>query len=588
MILTESFRKFFPQIPEELIGNQVKFGNVFPAGHVDAVLWSMDNLEIAGLINAEKSRERQIILGLIVANILAPHRIDHVDTLNAAYQSTLGIDLDLNDLKSENRSRTVLDSVEYRDEVLDILIDNPEYFVTRDEINDAMDWLFARKKLIEQRLATRHLEFDEDMVFMDLTSSYLNGNESTLAKVRDDEVSKDVSSQTKPLSPMRKGSHVPQVNYCLLSDSAGTPLSVEAFFGHVPYSDVYLTKLKDIRKDFPHLRVVLVADKGMLSEEDTLNLKTNNPEVDWITALPQASVLSLARRDIFSPQLLGPDDLLEFTLSKEYPGERLIAFKNPKVGKKFATAREYLLGQIRARLDAIKAKVEEVKHMSAERISDVVGKVLDNSGVKIHFQVKIKDNFFDYALDERSVKMAKDLDGVYVIRTSLSSETMSSEKCVWQYKNLTIVEKVFRPKESSHLNLKKVFRELSDRTKTQIFLKMLSTYVEFHMRIAWSDFTMNVSQITQLNIRKNDMCKFFRHERCTMPVVSLESRNFTKMISNAAFDALLDHLSQISRAYMFVVRSNTEEPYFMFTQDETKDPLQEKAFELLSFIPVYD
>jgi transposase len=189
--------------------------------------------------------------------------------------------------------------------------------------------------------------------------------------------------------------------------------------------------------------------------------------------------------------------LCEFTAQKEFPGERLIACRNPLLQTKRSLTREALIKATADRLDKIIARAASGKLKTKENVALAVGRVIDKSKVKKHFILEFENETFSYSLNEKSISTEKALDGVYVIRTSLPVEAMSAEECVRQYKNLAQVERAFRTMKSVDLMVRPIYHHTDDRIRAHLFLTMLAYYVEWHVKEAWRELTFSDTELSE-------------------------------------------------------------------------------------------
>jgi hypothetical protein len=110
------------------------------------------------------------------------------------------------------------------------------------------------------------------------------------------------------------------------------------------------------------------------------------------------------------------------------------------------------------------------------------GKVLNRFKMGKHFQLQIEDDSFAYQRKQANIEREESLDGIYVIRTNVSAETLSSEQAVRTYKSLSGVERAFRSLKTVDLHVRPIHHREPDRVRAHILLCMLAYYVEWHMR----------------------------------------------------------------------------------------------------------
>jgi hypothetical protein len=403
-------------------------------GHVQAVAAAMRRVGLAELVAAKASRERDLVLAMVAARIVAPHT--KLATTRWWHTTTLAEDF----------------GVAACDE---------------NDLYAAMDWLLARQDKIQQKLAARHLS-PGGLVLYDLSSSYFEGSTCPLAKLgynRDG----------------RRG--LLQVNYGLLTDARGCPVAVSVHEGNVADSQTLLPQVAQLRSDFGIAQLVMVGDRGMIGQKAIDQLRTTDG-IQWITALKNPSIRVLVEQGQLQLGLFDERNLFEFC-SPDYPDERLVACRNPELAKLRAHKREELLAATERNLEKIQARVDAGKLAGADAIGLRVGKVINQYKVAKHFDLAIQDKAFHFARKRDAIAAEAALDGVYIIRTSVHADQMDAPECVRNYKALAHVERAFRSLKTIDLKVRPIHHRLADRVRAHIFLCMLAFYVEWHMREAW-------------------------------------------------------------------------------------------------------
>jgi transposase len=405
-------------------------------GHVQAVAVAMQRLELASLIAAKPCRERDWVLAMIASRIVAPQT--KLATTRWWHTTTLAQDFAVADA-DEN------------------------------DLYAAMDWLLARQNSIEKKLAARHLASDARVLY-DLSSSYFEGTTCPLAK----------------RGYNRDGKHgMLQVNYGLLTDARGCPVAVSVHEGNTSDSKTFMPEVQRLRTDFGVERMVMVGDRGMISHK-AIEAMRDTDGIGWITALKSVSIRSLIEQGQLQLGLFDERNLLEFS-SPDYPGERLVACRNPELAKLRAHKRESLLCATELNLEKIKARVGAAKLAGKEAIGVRVGKLVNQYKVAKHFELLIGEASFSFQRKPDSIAAEAALDGLYIIRTSVPEQQMAADDCVRNYKSLANVERAFRSLKSVDLKVRPIHHRLADRVRSHIFLCMLAYYVEWHMREAWRE-----------------------------------------------------------------------------------------------------
>ncbi|MGH8355441.1 MAG: IS1634 family transposase, partial [Pseudomonas sp.] len=407
-----------------------------PHGHVQAVAAALQRLGLASLLAAKPCRERDLVLAMVASRIVAPHT--KLATTRWWHTATLAADFGVAD-------------------------------ANEDDLYAAMDWLLARQDTIQKKLAARHLS-EGALVLYDLSSSYFEGSCCPLAKLG---YSRDG----------KKG--LLQVNYGLLTDARGCPVAVSVHEGNVADSQTFMPEVKRLREKFGIEQLVMVGDRGMISSKAIEELRECEG-MGWITALKSVSIRSLVEQGQLQLGLFDERNLLELS-SPDYPGERLVACRNPELARLRAHKREELLAATEKNLHKLKDRVDAAKLCGQDKIGLAVGKVVNQYKVAKHFELAIGETSFTFARKTQGIAAEAALDGIYIIRTSVSASKMDSADCVRNYKALANVERAFRSLKTIDLKVRPIHHRSADRVRAHIFLCMLAYYVEWHMREAWRE-----------------------------------------------------------------------------------------------------
>jgi transposase len=434
----EALRRALGGEPVLAPGERFAIENPLPHGHVEAALQMARRLELGRLIDRRPSKERNLVLAMVLQRVLEPG--SKLEMSRAFQRTTLAGEL----------------GVEAADQ---------------DDLYRAMDWLIERQRRIEDRLARRHLE-DGELVLYDVTSSYFEGRSCPLAELG---YSRDG----------KRGS--PQIVYGLLTDSNGRPVAVEVFEGSLHDDKTLPSQLEKLRRRFKLGRIVVVSDRGMVTRAN-LEAMREAEGVDWITALKAPQVKRLAKRKVLQPSLFDQLNLAEIEDEQEYPGERLVVCRNPLVAEERRHKREDLLRATERELEDLARRVEQGTLSGKAEIGLAVGAVWNRWRVKKHFELEIADTSLSFARKREQIDQEAALDGIYVLRTSVSAETLASDEVVRSYKQLKEVERAFRSLKGP-LEIRPVHHRLEDRVRAHVFLCTLAYYLEWHLRQAWRELT---------------------------------------------------------------------------------------------------
>jgi transposase len=515
--------------------DQFTIERTLPHGNVVAVLGTMKTLGIEKLLAHRSCRERQLVLAMIADRILSPgSKLSCSNGLcSATAQNTLADELDLGDVDVH-------------------------------ELYDAMDWLLKAQLRIESKLAKRHLD-DGSLVLFDVSSSYYEGQESTL---RQHGYSRD-----------HRGDR-PQIVYGLLCDKAGRPIAVEVFPGNTSDPQAFTAVVEKVRQRFGLRRVIFVGDRGMITSARIREDLSEIEGFDWVSALRTEGIRKLADAGHIPRSLFDETDLVEIEDAANFPGERLVVCRNPYLADKRARKRVELLQATESKLDAIVKATQRKKNplKGADKIGVRVGQVIDKYKMRKHFDLTITEDSFSYARREEQIVAESSLDGLYVVRTSVKPEIMDSNTVVSTYKSLSQVERAFRSLKTVDLHIRPIFHSHDDRIRAHVFLCMLAYYVEWHMReclreVLFEDEDREAAQVERSSVvSKAERSKSARAKDCT--------RTTSTGLRVQSFQSVLLDLATLCR---HVVRCrHIDQPYKQLT-DST--PQQRRYLELLNVTP---
>jgi len=409
-------------------------------GHANAVRLAMKRLGFAKLVSSNSSRERDLVVAMVAARILEPD--SKLATTRWWNNTTLPGDLGVDD-------------------------------ADEDELYAAMDWLLDSQGRIEKKLAGCHLA-EDGLVLYDLTSSYVEGESCPLAALG---YSRDG----------KKGMR--QINYGLLTDERGCPVSVSVFPGNTADASTLVPQAQKAREEFGIDHLVLVGDRGMISSKQIEQLREMG-DVDWITALRSGQIRKLLEGGTINMSLFDKRDLYEVA-HPDFPGERLVVCRNPLMAERRAHTRQSLIEATLAELEKVRRLVAHNRLKGKEKIGVRVGRVVNKYKMAKHIHLDIEEDSFDYRVLVESVKAEAAMDGLYVIRTSLAEDRMGAEDAIRRYKDLSKVERAFRSLKSIDLRVRPIYHHLEKRVRSHIFLCMLAYYVEWHMKEAWRELLFN-------------------------------------------------------------------------------------------------
>lgn len=506
-----------------------------PHGHVEAVLGTAGMLGLGRLIDPRGGRERDLVMAMIAARVIEPvSKFATAQGMNRGTRtSSLGLMLDAQD-------------------------------ASEDELYHAMDWLLERQERIEKALAAKHLE-NGSLVLYDVTSTYFEGETCPLAQ--------------RGYSRDGKGDKL-QIVFGLLCNSEGCPVAVEVFNGNTGDPSTVAAQIEKLRERFCLERVVLVGDRGMITEKRLKEDIRGVEGLDWITALRAPQIRGLVEQGALQLSLFDTRDLCAIT-SPDYPGERLIVCRNPPLGRKRRAKREELIAATEKELEKISIAVRRARKplRGKAEIGLRAGKILDAHKVGKHFVVEIEDDRFVFTRDETNIEREAALDGIYVVRTSVPVATMSDEQTVGAYKSLSAVERAFRSLKTVDLKVRPIYHHLANRVRAHVFLCMLAYYVEWHMRRALAPLLFDDhDRETARQLRENII-----GPARVSPAAAKKTK--TKKTEDGdpveSMQQLIDYLGTIA---LNLVQPGLPgiAPFYKITRPT---PLQQKALDLLGVTP---
>ena len=523
-------------------GDGLSIERSLPHGHVAAALGmirklALDRLLLSTAKDDASVRHRDLVVGLIVDRLVTP-------------RSKLGFVRAVNDETANSSIGALLDLGK----------------VAEREVYEALDWLLTQQERVENGLARRHLT-GGSLVLYDVSSSYLEGRHCPLAHYG---YSRD-----------HRGDR-PQIVYGLLCTREGLPVAVEVFEGNTADPTTLTPQIVKLKQRFGLERVVVVGDRGMLTSA-RIREDVKPAGLDWISCLRNSAVQALAADEgPLQMSLFDERDLAEISAPDLYPGERLIVCRNPFLAAERDRKRQALLDSTEKRLQVVAAKLRARRAplRGAANIALAVGEVINNSKVGKHFELTITEDSLSWRRKSESIAREAHLDGVYVVRTSLTTQTMSADEVVQSYKDLARVERSFRSLKTVDLDIRPIRHWTPDRVRAHVLLCMLAYHVEWHLRQALAPLLFHDTDI-----------HIARAERAspvgkTNPSASAKAKKATKLNADGlpvmAFGDLMDHLGTLARN---TIAAGLQKGHtFILHTKPTR--VQDAAFKLLDIDPV--
>ncbi len=474
-----------------------------PHGHVAAVLGVFRQLGLHNILERKNSRERSLAIALIVGRILFPGSklalSRHLNPDTAT--STLGEELKLGEVDEHDLYR-------------------------------GMRWLLERQPKIEARLADERL-CEGTAVLYDLTSTYYEGSTCPLAEFGHNRDKKQGKKQ---------------INFGLLCDAGGCPISVEVFPGSTADPSTVSSQLKTLSERFGLKRVIIVGDRGMLTSARIKEINESTGLLDdygWISALRSGQIRKLANTEAFQPELFDERDLAEIVSEELFPNERLVVCRNPALGEERARKRIELLDVTEEKLRTIAEACQRTR--APYRGKDKIGRRIERECAKYkmlkHFDIKITETGMTYTRKEESIRQEAALDGFYVVRAGrIATQEMDAKRLVETYKSLSGVERAFRAMKTTALDVRPIFHRDEDMVRAHIFLCMLSCYLRWHLEQQLKPALFNDEE--KESPRKNPVAKAKRSKQGNAKASTKKAEDGKPLHS---FATLLEDLATLSR-----------------------------------------
>ncbi|MEZ4234529.1 MAG: IS1634 family transposase [Polyangiaceae bacterium] len=492
-------------------------------GHVELVARMMTRLGFPRLLATKPCRERDLVCAMIAERIVAPRSKLATSTgwLDTTAAELFGVE-----------------------------------DASLDELYGALDWLLERQPAIEKKLVRRHLD-SGSLVLFDLSSSYYEGRTCPLARRG---YSRDGKKGTR------------QINFGLLTDRDGRPLAVSVFPGNTSDVHTLMPQIERITGDFGLDEITVVGDRGMLTSKH-IEALASRQGIHWVGALKSGSIQTLISSDALQLELFDERNLFEFE-DDTFPGQRLIACRNPRLAERRARKRQSLLDATCEALQRVEASVESGRLRTAAEIGLAVGKVVNARKVAKHFVLDIAEGHFAFRVDDDAVAAEAALDGIYVVRTDLPAETLSAEDAVRTYKRLTKVERDFRSMKTEDLRVRPIFHRTEERVRAHFALCMLAAYVQWHLKDALKPLTFTDEEQAD---QPDPVEPARRSESADAKAATRETDDGLPITS---FRTLLTHLGTRTRNLCSHPTLGATAPRFAI--DSTPTPRQQRALDLVA------
>jgi hypothetical protein len=506
-----------------------------PHGHVAAVLGSARGSGAAVWFASAPRDLQPLLLAMLVARVISPasklatHRLLHDETASSSLGRVLGVGQ-----------------------------------CSADDLYRALDWLHEAQPAIEQRLARQHLS-GSTLVLYDLTSTWLTGRCCELA--------------ARGHSRDGKRDDV-QIVFGLICTAQGCPIAVEVFPGNTGDPATVAAQVSKLRERFGIEHIVWAGDRGMLTSA-RIEQVLEPQGMDWVSSLRAPQIAQLAaERGPLQPSLFDERNLLELT-SEHFPGERLVVCRNPALAEERARKRTELLQATEAELAKVAAATQRARRplRGQQAIALRVGRVIERFHMGKHIELSITDSSLSWTRKSDAIAQEAALDGLYVIRTSVSAQQLDAAAAVAAYKSLSHVERAFRSMKTVDLQVRPVFHYAAPRVRAHVFLCMLAYYVEWHMRERLKPMLFDDEYLEQANAsRASPVLKAVRSGHAKAKDAGKTAADGLPIHS---FRTLLQDLATL--AYNITHTALNPQAKIILTTRPTA--LQHKAFTLLGLNP---
>jgi hypothetical protein len=348
-------------------------------------------------------------------------------------------------------------------------------------------------------------------------------------------------------------------------------VAIKVFEGNTADPTAFIAAVQMVRDKFGLTELVLVGDRGMITKARIEALRAYpGSQLGWLTAMRAPAIKALAADGgPLQPTLFDQQDLAEIS-HPDYPGERLIACRNPFLAEERARKRSELLHATENLLAPVVAAVAEGRLASADRIGLRVGKLINRYKMAKHLQVIITDTSLHTTRNSEQIQAEAALDGIYVLRTSVPAEQLDAAGAVTAYKNLAHVERDFRSLKDD-LDLRPIYHRLENRVRAHVLICMLAGYLTWHLRKTLAPFTFTDQHPPT---RDNPVAPATRSASATRKASTGTGEDGQPVRS---FRAVLNHLATLTRNNVRL--AGTEHTVTILAEPT---PTQRRVFELLN------
>ncbi len=389
-----------------------------------------------------------------------------------------------------------------------------------DNLYENLAWMANNQEEVERRLFSGRRGKESAEIFLyDVTSSYLEGEDNFFGEYG---YNRDGKKGKK------------QIVIGLLCDEYGEPVSVEVFSGNVQDPKTFVPQVRKIAERFGCRRVTFVGDRGMIKSAQIEQL----PEgFHYITAITKPQIYSLIQRGVIQLDLFDKD-----ICEVEEEGVRYILRRNPirveELDKNRLSKRRKIEHLTERKNLYLK---EHPRAKVATGIKEITGKIKQLK-VDKWLRVQSKDRVLTLEIDGECLQRESDLDGCYAIKTDLPKSAADKQIIHDRYKDLTLVEKIFRNCKTTFLEVHPVFVRTEKSTRGHVLTVMLAYMIVRYLQQAWSEFDLTVeeglkqlSTLTSIEMKVKDQQSVLK-----IPKPREQSENLLKAL-NIKMPTVLPH-----------------------------------------------
>jgi transposase len=352
-----------------------------------------------------------------------------------------------------------------------------------DVIDEYSDRLGDRLALLMRPL----IDQDLSVVFYDLTTVAVTGQT-------------DLEDDVRAYGMAKSGLVERQFMLSLVQTAEGLPIAHEVHPGNTAEAKTLLPMIRGLLARYPLKRVVLIADRGLLSTaniEELGKLQTQlkkdgrDVAVEYILAVPAARYGDFA--DDLKKLHEAQDNKQEWCAETQWKSSRLVVAHDPLGAARRTTARDKTIEELLKLGQHCSVKLDEQDESEqAGKKKKAKGRPMSDSGTKARFyhavkdahmahviKVDLKDELFSFAIDEEKKRYLELLDGKLLL---VSNTSESAAEVVQRYKSLADIERGFRVLKSD-IEIGPVYHRLPQRIRAHALICFMALVLYRVMRM---------------------------------------------------------------------------------------------------------